>query len=63
MVLISAGSSAGAEDYTRNLIAELGQVVVHGVAIKPGKPVVLGIVEGKPGDWHSRLSGVGLRCF
>lgn len=48
MVLISAGSSAGAEDYTRNLIAELGQVVVHGVAIKPGKPVVLGIVEGKP---------------
>lgn len=48
MVLISAGSSAGTEDYTRKLIEELGEVVVHGVAIKPGKPVVLGIVQGKP---------------
>lgn len=48
MVLISAGSSAGTEDYTRSLIEELGEVVVHGVAIKPGKPVVLGIVQGKP---------------
>jgi putative molybdopterin biosynthesis protein len=48
MVLISAGSSAGTEDYTRRLIEELGEVVVHGVAIKPGKPVVLGIVQGKP---------------
>lgn len=48
MVLISAGSSAGTEDYTRRLIEELGEVVVHGVAIKPGKPVVLGIIQGKP---------------
>jgi putative molybdopterin biosynthesis protein len=48
MVLISAGSSAGTEDYTRRLIEELGEVVLHGVAIKPGKPVVLGIVQGKP---------------
>ncbi|MBC3797601.1 molybdopterin biosynthesis protein [Acetobacterium tundrae] len=48
VVLISAGSSAGTEDYTRKLIAELGEVVVHGVAIKPGKPVVLGIIKGKP---------------
>ncbi|WP_303868000.1 molybdopterin biosynthesis protein [Acetobacterium wieringae] len=48
VVLISAGSSAGTEDYTRKLIAELGEVVVHGVAIKPGKPVVLGMIQGKP---------------
>lgn len=48
IVLISAGSSAGTEDYTRRLIDELGEVVIHGVAIKPGKPVVLGIVRGKP---------------
>ncbi|MDO9493409.1 molybdopterin biosynthesis protein [Acetobacterium sp.] len=48
MVLISAGSSAGTEDYTRKLIEELGEVVVHGVAIKPGKPVVLGLIQGKP---------------
>lgn len=48
VVLISAGSSAGTEDYTRKLIEELGEVVIHGVAIKPGKPVVLGIINGKP---------------
>jgi putative molybdopterin biosynthesis protein len=48
MVLISAGSSAGTEDYTRKLMEELGQVLVHGVAIKPGKPAVLGFIKGKP---------------
>lgn len=48
VVLISAGSSAGTEDYTRRLVEELGEVIIHGVAIKPGKPVVLGVIQGKP---------------
>ncbi|TYO94755.1 molybdopterin biosynthesis protein [Desulfallas thermosapovorans] len=48
VVLINAGSSAGREDYTAELIGELGRVLTHGVAIKPGKPVVLGEVAGKP---------------
>ncbi|MGH4124029.1 MAG: molybdopterin biosynthesis protein [Clostridium sp.] len=48
IVLISAGSSAGREDFTCKVIEELGQVYVHGVAIKPGKPVILGSIEGKP---------------
>lgn len=48
IILISAGSSAGTEDYTRKLIEELGEVVVHGVAIKPGKPVVLGLIKDNP---------------
>ena len=48
MVLISAGSSAGREDYTSKVVKELGQVFIHGVAIKPGKPVVLGSIEDKP---------------
>jgi putative molybdopterin biosynthesis protein len=48
MVIINAGSSAGSEDYTANLIAELGTVLVHGVAIMPGKPTVLGEIQGKP---------------
>ncbi|MGI9952296.1 molybdopterin biosynthesis protein [Moorellaceae bacterium AZ2] len=48
IVLVNAGSSAGREDYTARLVAELGQVLTHGVAIRPGKPVILGIVEGKP---------------
>lgn len=48
MVLMNAGSSAGREDFTAELIGELGMVLTHGVAIKPGKPVVLGEVKGKP---------------
>ncbi len=48
LVLINAGSSAGREDFTSDAIAGLGQVIVHGVNIKPGKPVILGIVQGKP---------------
>jgi putative molybdopterin biosynthesis protein len=48
IVVINAGSSAGREDFTSDVIAGLGEVIVHGVAIKPGKPVVLGIVQGKP---------------
>ena len=47
-VLVSAGSSAGRDDYTSSIIASLGEVLVHGVAIKPGKPVVLGVARGKP---------------
>ncbi len=47
-VIINAGSSAGSEDYTADLIAELGKVLVHGVAIMPGKPTVLGEIQGKP---------------
>ncbi len=48
MVIINAGSSAGREDYTVHVLRELGEVLVHGVAIKPGKPVILAIVDNKP---------------
>ncbi len=48
VVVVNAGSSAGSEDYTASLVAELGELVVHGVATKPGKPVVLGVARGKP---------------
>ncbi|MDP3182059.1 MAG: molybdopterin biosynthesis protein [Desulfobaccales bacterium] len=48
LVLINAGSSAGTEDYTYQAVAALGEVLVHGVAMMPGKPTVLGVVEGKP---------------
>ena len=41
-------SSAGSEDYTVNIIRELGSVAVHGVAIKPGKPAILGCINNKP---------------
>ncbi len=48
IVVINAGSSAGSEDFTVKLIAELGEVLVHGIATKPGKPAILGIVNNKP---------------
>jgi len=48
IVLISAGSSKGTKDYTARIIAELGEVFIHGVAIKPAKPVILGEIAGKP---------------
>ena len=48
IVIISAGSSAGTKDYTADVIAELGEVLVHGIAIKPGKPVIIGRIEGRP---------------
>lgn len=47
VVLVNAGSSAGTEDYTVHVLREIGEVVIHGVAMKPGKPVILAIVNGK----------------
>lgn len=48
LLIINAGSSAGTKDFTAHLIRELGRVIVHGIAIKPGKPTILGVIEGKP---------------
>src|SRR5262249_28295831 len=41
IVVVNAGSSAGSEDYTAAVLAEIGTVAVHGVAIRPGHPVIL----------------------
>jgi molybdenum cofactor synthesis domain-containing protein len=48
LVIIIAGSSAGKKDYTAQVIEEIGEVLVHGVTIMPGKPTILGRVQGKP---------------
>ena len=48
MVILNAGSSAGREDYSVQVIRELGQVLYHGLAIKPGKPAILGCMGHKP---------------
>lgn len=48
MVLIIGGSSLGREDYTPQILNSIGEVLVHGVNIKPGKPVLLGLVKDKP---------------
>ena len=48
IILINAGSSAGSADYTANIIESLGQVLVHGITVMPGKPTIIGLVSGKP---------------
>jgi len=48
LVVVNAGSSAGREDYTVHVLREIGEVFVQGVNIKPGKPVILARVNGKP---------------
>lgn len=48
VVLINAGSSAGSKDYTAAVMEALGEVLVHGVAMMPGKPTILGCIKGKP---------------
>ncbi|HEY61030.1 MAG TPA: molybdopterin biosynthesis protein [Anaerolineae bacterium] len=44
LILLNAGSSAGSEDYSANVVAELGKLLVHGVAVRPGHPVILGVI-------------------
>jgi len=48
LVIVVAGSSAGRDDYTARVVAELGELAVHGVAVRPGHPVVLGVVDATP---------------
>lgn len=45
LVLLNAGSSAGAEDFSSRVVEKLGRLLVHGVAVRPGHPVILGMIE------------------
>ena len=46
LVIVIAGSSAGRDDHTAEVVAQVGTLAVHGVAVRPGHPVVLGVVHG-----------------
>jgi len=48
LVAIAGGTSKGREDFTAEIVDELGRVLVHGVAYHPGHPILLGLVHGKP---------------
>ncbi len=48
LILLNAGSSAGSEDFSSRVVQELGDLLVHGVAIRPGHPVILGMIGKKP---------------
>jgi putative molybdopterin biosynthesis protein len=49
LVLLNAGSSAGSEDFSARVVESLGRLLVHGVAVRPGHPVILGMID-TPGD-------------
>ena len=48
VLLVSGGTSVGEKDNMPRIVAELGEMLVHGLAVKPGKPTIIGEVEGKP---------------
>ncbi len=58
LILVNAGSSAGSKDYTAHVVQTLGQLIVHGVAVRPGHPVILGLVASNNGDAQLPIIGV-----
>ena len=48
LIVINAGASAGTEDFTVKILRDLGDLILHGVNIKPGKPVMLSWIKGRP---------------
>jgi putative molybdopterin biosynthesis protein len=45
LILLNAGSSAGSEDFSARVVESLGELLVHGVAVRPGHPVILGMIS------------------
>ncbi|MFH1908188.1 MAG: molybdopterin biosynthesis protein, partial [Chloroflexota bacterium] len=45
LILLNAGSSAGAQDFSAKVVEKLGTLLVHGVAVRPGHPVILGVLS------------------
>ncbi len=45
LILLNAGSSAGSDDYSAQVIESLGELLVHGVAVRPGHPVIIGMIN------------------
>ena len=48
VVIFSGGSSVGERDLILDVVAQMGEVVFHGIAVKPGKPTLFGLIHGKP---------------
>lgn len=48
LILMLSGSSAGSKDFTASVISKTGQLLVHGIAVRPGHPVIMGIVKNTP---------------
>jgi putative molybdopterin biosynthesis protein len=60
LVLLNAGSSAGAEDFSATVIKKLGNVLVHGVAVRPGHPVIMGLLSADAGTGRPARPVIGV---
>ncbi len=58
LVLLNAGSSAGAEDFSAGVVEKLGTLLVHGVAVRPGHPVILGVLASPDSNRQIPIVGV-----
>jgi putative molybdopterin biosynthesis protein len=63
IVIVGAGSSAGEKDFTARIFADVGEVLVHGLAVSPGKPTLLGAAEGKLLVGAPGYPGSAVVCF
>lgn len=59
LVLLNAGSSAGSEDFSARVVEQLGTLLVHGVAVRPGHPVILGLIRRSQGGWTPMIGVPG----
>ncbi len=48
LLIVSGGTSMDKKDMLTEIIGELGEVILHGIMVKPGKPTIVGIIQGKP---------------
>jgi putative molybdopterin biosynthesis protein len=55
---LNAGSSAGSEDFSARTVESLGELLVHGVAVRPGHPVILGLLRQPEGEEAQRITPI-----
>jgi putative molybdopterin biosynthesis protein len=60
LILLNAGSSAGSEDYSAQVVEATGELLVHGVAVRPGHPVILGMLHPASGEKRSPVPVIGV---
>ncbi len=63
LILINAGSSAGSEDYSAQVVETLGEILVHGVAVRPGHPVILGMIQSPVFNNREHAEEIGKRVI
>jgi len=54
LILLNAGSSAGSEDFSARVVESLGTLLVHGIAVRPGHPVILGMIDSPSQTTHDK---------